>query len=404
MKRTLRTKIWCAVLVVACVSGVAFGVANLPRVQAEAVSGGVEVTEAPGNEAVVSEESKAEVPEISENPEIFEVSETAEVSSAKEEFESHFTADEKLDFSKIPKIVRTEDGSISIENGDGSFDAENDPYFSASSIYGGKNVKVTIKDVHMSNKLEYGLTPADNDCFVPWWINGGYPWLETCELNEDGTLSSPHYAFAYVTIGFENTGDEATGFLSGAYAMGQYDTDGCPLDMSECTTDKRELINGIAEVPMNAEDPNKTGNILLEPGQTRELVFIYLLSDESVYVRTDDEAAERDGVKNYIEIVENYFIDAYTETDCRYTIDVNSGLGPFVQHKLIPPRTPWHNGKVERSHRNDRRYFYNWEKFASAEDLNRKLKDHLRWSNRKPMRTLGGKSPLDLLREILSNA
>ena len=404
MKRTLRTKIWCAVLVVACVSGVAFGVANLPRVQAEAVSGGVEVTEAPGNEAVVSEESKAEVPEISENPEIFEVSETAEVSSAKEEFESHFTADEKLDFSKIPKIVRTEDGSISIENGDGSFDAENDPYFSASSIYGGKNVKVTIKDVHMSNKLEYGLTPADNDCFVPWWINGGYPWLETCELNEDGTLSSPHYAFAYVTIGFENTGDEATGFLSGAYAMGQYDTDGCPLDMSECTTDKRELINGIAEVPMNAEDPNKTGNILLEPGQTRELVFIYLLSDESVYVRTDDEAAERDGVKNYIEIVENYFIDAYTETDCRYTIDVNSGLGPFVQHKLIPPRTPWHNGKVERSHRNDRRYFYNWEKFASAEDLNRKLKDHLRWSNRKPMRTLGGKSLLDLLREILFNA
>ncbi|MFR4256298.1 MAG: integrase core domain-containing protein [Hominenteromicrobium sp.] len=74
------------------------------------------------------------------------------------------------------------------------------------------------------------------------------------------------------------------------------------------------------------------------------------------------------------------------------------------QHKLIPPRTPWHNGKVERSHRNDQRYFYNWEKFASVEDLNRKLKDHLHWSNRKPMRTLGGKSPLDLLREILSNA
>ena len=74
-----------------------------------------------------------------------------------------------------------------------------------------------------------------------------------------------------------------------------------------------------------------------------------------------------------------------------------------VQHKLIPPRTPWHNGKVERSHQNDQRYFYNWEKFASVEDLNRKLKDHLRWSNRKPMRTLGDKSPLDLLREILSN-
>lgn len=48
-----------------------------------------------------------------------------------------------------------------------------------------------------------------------------------------------------------------------------------------------------------------------------------------------------------------------------------------VLHKLIPPRTPCHNGKVERSHRNDQRYFYNWEKFASVEDLNRKLKDHL---------------------------
>ncbi len=28
-----------------------------------------------------------------------------------------------------------------------------------------------------------------------------------------------------------------------------------------------------------------------------------------------------------------------------------------IKHVLIPPRTPWHNGKVERSHRNDQRYF-----------------------------------------------
>ena len=102
--------------------------------------------------------------------------------------------------------------------------------------------------------------------------------------------------------------------------------------------------------------------------------------------------------------------DNGTEFTYKYISDTE--LCPFdialknagVQHKLIPPRTPWHNGKVERSHRNDRRYFYNWEKFASVKDLNRKLKDHLHWSNRKPMRKLGGKSPLDLLREILSNA
>ena len=102
--------------------------------------------------------------------------------------------------------------------------------------------------------------------------------------------------------------------------------------------------------------------------------------------------------------------DNGTEFTYKYISDTE--LCPFdialknagVEHKLVPPRTPWHNGKVERSHRNDQRYFYNWEKFASVEDLNRKLKDHLRWSNRKPMRTLGGKSPLDLLHEILSNA
>lgn len=72
-----------------------------------------------------------------------------------------------------------------------------------------------------------------------------------------------------------------------------------------------------------------------------------------------------------------------------------------IKHKLIPPRTPWHNGKVERSHRNDQRYFYNWEKFGSVEELNKKLCEHLYWSNRKTMRTLDRKSPLQILEEKL---
>lgn len=73
-----------------------------------------------------------------------------------------------------------------------------------------------------------------------------------------------------------------------------------------------------------------------------------------------------------------------------------------IDHKLIPPRTPWHNGKVERSHRNDQRYFYDWETFKSVDELNEKLKDHLKWSNNKTMRTLGRKSPVQLLKEKLS--
>lgn len=75
-----------------------------------------------------------------------------------------------------------------------------------------------------------------------------------------------------------------------------------------------------------------------------------------------------------------------------------------IEHILIPPRTPWHNGKVERSHRNDQRYFYDWEKFSSVDDLNRKLSKHLAWNNRKVMRTLGNKSPIELLREKLAAA
>lgn len=73
-----------------------------------------------------------------------------------------------------------------------------------------------------------------------------------------------------------------------------------------------------------------------------------------------------------------------------------------IKHKLIPPRTPWHNGKVERSHRNDQRYFYEWETFRSVEDLNNKLAKHLIWSNSKTMRTLGRKSPVQLLKEKLT--
>ena len=73
-----------------------------------------------------------------------------------------------------------------------------------------------------------------------------------------------------------------------------------------------------------------------------------------------------------------------------------------ILHKLIPPRTPWHNGKVERSHRNDQRYFDDWEKFADVKELNDKLKMHLAGSNQKPMRILEGKSPLEFLQEKLA--
>lgn len=66
----------------------------------------------------------------------------------------------------------------------------------------------------------------------------------------------------------------------------------------------------------------------------RILTFMILHGQAFFYPSVSTFIIASDGVKNYIEIVENYFIDAYTETDCRYTIDVNSGLGPFVHYDV----------------------------------------------------------------------
>lgn len=71
-----------------------------------------------------------------------------------------------------------------------------------------------------------------------------------------------------------------------------------------------------------------------------------------------------------------------------------------IAHRLIAPRTPWHNGKVERSHRNDQRYLQ-LGTFRIVDELNQKLAKHLIWSNSKPMRTLKNRSPKELLAEKL---
>lgn len=40
-----------------------------------------------------------------------------------------------------------------------------------------------------------------------------------------------------------------------------------------------------------------------------------------------------------------------------------------IEHQLIRPATPWHNGRVERSHRTDDKFFYDFLSFYSLEDL-----------------------------------
>ena len=71
-----------------------------------------------------------------------------------------------------------------------------------------------------------------------------------------------------------------------------------------------------------------------------------------------------------------------------------------IVHKLIRPRTPQHNGKVERSHRNDQERFYNFLNFYSYDDLKIQMKRYLYRSNKIPMQVLGWKSPLQKRLEL----
>ncbi len=67
-----------------------------------------------------------------------------------------------------------------------------------------------------------------------------------------------------------------------------------------------------------------------------------------------------------------------------------------IRHKLIRPYTPRHNGKVERSHREDQKRFYSSHSFYSLDDFAKQLAVHNRRSNNFPMRPLNWCSPSDL--------
>lgn len=68
-----------------------------------------------------------------------------------------------------------------------------------------------------------------------------------------------------------------------------------------------------------------------------------------------------------------------------------------IEHKKIRPYTPRHNGKVERSHREDQKRFYTTHSFYSFTDFQKQLATHNRRSNNFPMRPLGWLSPLEFL-------
>ena len=72
-----------------------------------------------------------------------------------------------------------------------------------------------------------------------------------------------------------------------------------------------------------------------------------------------------------------------------------------IKHKLIRPYTPRHNGKVERSHREDHNKFYKCHSFYSCADLNVQLAARLKKTNDRPMRPLNWLSPIEFFNSYL---
>ena len=82
------------------------------------------------------------------------------------------------------------------------------------------------------------------------------------------------------------------------------------------------------------------------------------------------------------------------------TLFETTALQLEIQHKLIRPYTPRHNGKVERSHREDQKRFYGCHTFFTPQDFGAPLAGHLSRPNNIPMRPLGWLSPLQFLRSL----
>ncbi len=79
------------------------------------------------------------------------------------------------------------------------------------------------------------------------------------------------------------------------------------------------------------------------------------------------------------------------------TLFEKTALDLGIQHKLIRPYTPRHNGKVERSHREDQKRFYSLHSFFSLADFDKQLAVYNRRSNNLPMRPLSWLSPSEFI-------
>lgn len=133
--------------------------------------------------------------------------------------------------------------------------------------------------------------------------------------------------------------------------------------------------------------------------------FIYPYKEQSTYSTIDfvKRAIIYFGYKPKTLQTDNGQEFTYTmKTDRIHPLDTLC-ISLNIEHKLIRPRTPRHNGKVERSHRNDQNRFYNYLSFYSYDDLKIQMKAYLKRSNNIPMQVLGWISPIEKRNQIKNN-
>ncbi len=71
--------------------------------------------------------------------------------------------------------------------------------------------------------------------------------------------------------------------------------------------------------------------------------------------------------------------------------------------KRTRPYSPWQNGKVERSHREDQKILYQGNIFTSEKELKREVEKHCRRYNHTAKKILGFRSPAQVALETLSS-
>lgn len=130
------------------------------------------------------------------------------------------------------------------------------------------------------------------------------------------------------------------------------------------------------------------------------------------YLQIYDEKSTYISVKFMKEVIEYFkfkIITVRTDNGLEFTNRLISEDKPTlfetylkkhnINHDLIKPYTPKHNGKVERSHRKDNERFYRNRRFYSLGDTRSQLKLYLKEYNNFPMAPLEWKSPNEFLRD-----